>query len=78
MGSLVNFVSQRHKSTKRSYLERMIDQKVDCMKKAKEFEYDYWDGDRKYGYGGYKYIPDWWKPVAEQMIKKYKLILNFF
>jgi len=40
---------------------------------AKEYEADYWDGDRRYGYGGYKYIPGRWKPVAEEFIKIYKL-----
>ena len=34
---------------------------------------DYWDGDRKYGYGGYKYIPGRWKPVAINLIKNYNL-----
>ena len=76
MGKLVNFVSKLHKSTKRDYLDRMINQKVRCMKKAREFGYDYWDGDRKYGYGGYKYIPGRWRSVAKQMIKKYKITNN--
>lgn len=73
MGKLVNFVSSLHKSTKRSYLDRMINEKVDCMKIAREFEYDYWDGERKYGYGGYNYISNRWKPVAEKMIREYNL-----
>ena len=32
-----------------------------------------WDGDRKFGYGGYRYIKDRWKSVAIKIIKKYKL-----
>ena len=43
------------------------------MLKAKEYEFDYWDGDRRYGYGGYKYIPGRWKPVAEKLIENYNL-----
>ena len=73
MGSLVNFVTDLHTSTKRKYIDRMIDEKILCMKKAKEYELDYWDGDRRYGYGGYKYIPGRWKPVAEKLIEKYNL-----
>tara|TARA_Y100000590_G_scaffold460930_1_gene621377 strand:- start:880 stop:1545 length:666 start_codon:yes stop_codon:yes gene_type:complete len=73
MGKLVNYVTQLHQSTSRLYLERMVDDKVNCMLKAKEYEFDYWDGDRRFGYGGYKYIPNRWKPVAEQLIKSYKL-----
>ena len=73
MGKLVNFVTSLHKATKRKYIDRMIDDKVNCMLKAKQYEYDYWDGDRRYGYGGYKYIPGRWKPVAEQLINNYNL-----
>ncbi len=43
------------------------------MVKAKEYGYDYWDGDRRCGYGGYKYIPGRWKPVAETLIGIYNL-----
>ena len=51
----------------------MINQKVKCMQIAKKYGYDYWDGNRKYGYGGYKYIPDRWKKPAQNLIKTYKL-----
>ena len=43
------------------------------MKVAKKFDHDYWDGDRKYGYGGYKYMPGRWQPMAEKIIKDYGL-----
>jgi len=51
----------------------MNDGKIECMIKAKEYGQDYWDGDRRYGYGGYKYLAGRWKPVAEVLIKKYNL-----
>jgi SAM-dependent methyltransferase len=70
---MLNIVTPLHKATKRDYLARMADDKVQCMIKAREFEFDYWDGDRRYGYGGYKYIPGRWKPVAEQLIQIYDL-----
>jgi SAM-dependent methyltransferase len=73
MGKKLNLVSSLHKLTKRNYLERMINKKVICMKKARKFEFDFWDGKRKFGYGGYKYIPGRWEGVAQKMIKKYKL-----
>jgi SAM-dependent methyltransferase len=73
MGKLRNFVTPLHKATKRDYLARMIDEKVHCMLKAKEYEYDYWDGDRRYGYGGYRYMPDRWTPVAQALIDTYGL-----
>jgi len=68
----MNFVTPLHKRTKRDYLARMLDEKVHCMGKAREFESDYWDGNRRYGFGGYKYDGRW-KPVAEKMIETYGL-----
>ena len=76
MGKLVNFVTPLHKATERSYLDRMNDDKINCMIKAKEYEFDYWDGNRRFGYGGYKFISGRWKPVAEALIKNYNLTNN--
>jgi len=73
MGKFVNYVTPLHKATSRAYINRMVDDKVHCMLKAKEYESDYWDGDRRYGYGGYKFMPGRWKPVAEALIKNYDL-----
>ena len=73
MKELMNIVTPLHKATARNYLARMNDDKVHCMLKAKEYEGDYWDGDRRYGYGGYKFLPGRWKPVAEALIENYKL-----
>ena len=73
MGRLLNVVTPLHQMTKRDYLARMVDDKVHCMLKAKEYEADYWDGDRRYGYGGYRYIPGRWKPVAQALIDLYGL-----
>lgn len=73
MGQLVGIVTPLHKSTQRDCLARMVDNKVEAMIKAKEYEQDYWDGDRRYGYGGYKYLPGRWKPVAEALIARYNL-----
>ena len=62
-----------HQATKRDYLARMIDDKVHCMQIAKQYGQEYWDGDRRFGYGGYKYIPGRWAPVAVALINDYKL-----
>ena len=73
MGRLLNIVTPLHQMTERKYIDRMVDEKVHCMMKAKEYEFDYWDGDRRYGYGGYKYMEGRWKPVAEALIETYNL-----
>ncbi len=72
MGTLVGFVTPLHRRASRDHLARMVDDKVACMLRAKQYEADYWDGDRRYGYGGYHYDGRW-KPVAEQLIDRYGL-----
>ena len=70
---LKNFISELHNSTKRNYLKRMNDNKIYCMKIAKKYSKDYWDGNRRFGYGGYKFIPGRWTKVAQKIISTYKL-----
>src|SRR5438132_4650893 len=72
MGDLLGFFTPLHRRTARDYVARMVDDKVECMLKAKEYEFDYWDGDRRYGYGGYRYDGRW-RPVAEQLVAHYEL-----
>ena len=73
MKQLKNFVTPLHRQTKRNYIERMTDDKVHCALVAKKYDKEYWDGDRRYGYGGYKYIPGRWKSVAVSLIENYEL-----
>jgi len=75
MGQLLNVVTPLHRRTARDYVARMVDDKVHCMVKAKEYGFDYWDGDRRYGYGGYRYDGRW-RPVAEHLIEQYGLEAN--
>ena len=69
----IDFLSVLHKSTKRDYLARVNEfPKAEAAKVAKKFDADYWDGDRKFGYGGYKYDGRY-RPVAEAMARHYGL-----
>lgn len=72
-GQELSLVTKLHKATTRDYLGRMNDSKVEAMKIAKKYGEEYWDGDRRYGYGGHRYIEGRWKPVAEALIERYKL-----
>ena len=78
MGNLLNIVTPLHKMTKRDYVGRMMDEKVHCMMKAKEYESDYWDGDRRYGYGGYKFMDGRWAPVAKNLIEESRKSFRVF
>lgn len=73
MGQLLNIVTPLHRRTQRDYIGRMMDDKVQCMLTAREYEKDYWDGHRRYGYGGYRYIEGYWTPVAQALIDRYGL-----
>jgi ubiquinone/menaquinone biosynthesis C-methylase UbiE len=72
MGKMLNIINKLHKKTKRDYLKRMMDEKIECMKIARKYDKEYWDGDRRYGYGGYKYDGRW-EVVARDLIKEYGL-----
>lgn len=73
---LKNFITPKHKKVKRNYIKRMISKKIQCMKIAKKYSFNYWDGDRKYGYGGFKYIPGYNSALAKNIIKSYNLNNN--
>jgi ubiquinone/menaquinone biosynthesis C-methylase UbiE len=65
------FVSLIHKSTKRDYLARVTERdKAEVAELAIKFDYDYWDGSRQTGYGGYRYDGRWRK-VADAMVAAY-------
>ncbi len=69
----VDFIADLHRKTARDYLERVcVHDKVACAEKAAAFGYDYWDGDRSTGYGGYAYDGRW-RVVAERMARHYGL-----
>ena len=72
MGKELLLVTPLHLQTNRDCLARMVDEKVHCMKIARQYEADYWDGDRRYGYGGYKYDGRW-IPVARDIIDYFSL-----
>ena len=73
MSKEIKILTSNHLKTKRNYLKRMMNSKVKCMNEAKKYEYNYWDGSRKFGYGGYKYIEGRWTNVAKKFIKIFKL-----
>ena len=69
----VDFISRLHTKTRRDYRERVLNyDKAECASVAKQFGQDYWDGERQYGYGGYKYDGRW-RPVAQDIAAYYHL-----
>ena len=69
----IDLLSPIHKKTKRDYLARVNEfPKAKAATIAKRFDKDYWDGDRKVGYGGF-YYDGRWKTIAEELARKYNL-----
>ena len=75
----IDFISVLHNSTTRDYLARVNNPdypKAKAAKLAKQWGYDYWDGNRDINYGGYRYMEGRWEKVARKMVKHYKLPNN--
>jgi SAM-dependent methyltransferase len=74
LGSRIDFTQILHSSTKRNYVARVVEfDKATCAEIASQFGRDYWDGERQYGYGGYRYDGRW-RPIAERMAEHYGLV----
>ncbi len=72
----LDFMSVLHKSTQRDYLARVNDReypKAKAAEIAKKFSKDYWDGDRRICYGGYRYLEGRWEKVARAIAEHYPL-----
>ena len=62
----IDFIMKLHQSTPRDYIGRVnAHDKASCAEVAIQYGQDYWDGERQYGYGGYRYDGRW-RPIAEE------------
>jgi protein-L-isoaspartate(D-aspartate) O-methyltransferase len=69
----VQFVTRVHTATRRDYLARVTERdKAEVAELATQWGFDYWDGSRQTGYGGYRYDGRW-RPVADAMAAHYGL-----
>ena len=69
----VDFIGSLHTATRRNYVQRVVDHdKAACAEVAIQWGRDYWDGERRYGFGGYRYDGRW-RAVADAMVAHYGL-----
>lgn len=69
----IDFLGKYQKATKRDYVARVVEHdKAECAAVAKQWGSDYWDGDRRFGYGGYRYDGRW-RPIAQDIARHYGL-----
>ena len=62
--------------TKRDPKARADSKTEEDRRIARKFDKDFFDGDRKYGYGGYSYNSRFWQPVVPDFIEYYSLDNN--
>jgi SAM-dependent methyltransferase len=72
-GERLDFMQAMHSSTARDYVARVVeDDKASSAEVASRFGAEYWDGERRYGYGGYKYDGRW-RVLAANLAQRYAL-----
>jgi SAM-dependent methyltransferase len=62
MGQEIDLL-ENYPRTKRNVEERGATKTEDVRRVARQFGQEFFDGDRQYGYGGFKYFPRFWQPV---------------
>ena len=72
MGQEIDLLINYPKS-KRNLKERENQKSEEDRAIARKFEREFFDGDRKYGYGGYKYNQRFWQPVIPTFKKYWNL-----
>ena len=72
MGKEINLLAAYPKS-KRNIQERDSQKTEEDRSLARKFGKEFFDGNRKYGYGGFKYNKKYWRNVTKEMIKYYSL-----
>ena len=58
---------------KRDLNARLESKSEESRKIGRKFGFDYFDGDRNHGYGGFSYNPKFWQPVIPTIVENYKI-----
>ena len=58
---------------KRDLNARLEPKSEESRKIGRKFGFDYFDGDRNHGYGGFSYNPKFWQPVIPTIVENYKI-----
>jgi ubiquinone/menaquinone biosynthesis C-methylase UbiE len=64
---------KNYPKTNRDLKQRLEHKSKHDQEIAKKFGYDFFDGERRFGYGGYNYNEKFWKNVIPDFIEYYKL-----
>ena len=75
MGKEINLLVD-YPRTKRDTKSRSLNKSIEDQMIARKFDKDFFDGDRRHGYGGFRYDPKYWQPVIPAFIKQYNLSIT--
>ena len=64
---------EHYPKAKRNVLERGASKTEEDRALARQFGKDFFDGERRHGYGGFSYHPRFWQPVIPTLQKTYEL-----
>lgn len=65
---LVNYPKQKRNLDERAALKTEADRTI-----ARRFDKEFFDGDRRHGYGGFEYFPRFWQPVIPTLQRHFGL-----
>ena len=72
LGREVDILSN-YPRAKRDLSARLESKSEKSRKIGRKFGFDYFDGDRNHGYGGFSYNPKFWQPVIPTIVENYKI-----
>lgn len=72
MGKEIDLL-KNYPKTKRDTLERANKKTEKDREIARKFEKEFFDGERRHGYGGFNYNPKFWQPVIPTFVDYWKL-----
>ena len=72
LGREIDILSNYPKA-KRDLNARLESKSEESRKIGRKFGFDYFDGDRNHGYGGFSYNPEFWQPVIPTIVENYKI-----
>lgn len=64
---------KNYPKSKRNLDKRLSEKSPEIVKIAREFGKEFFDGDRKFGYGGLTYNPKYWENVVKDFVEYYKI-----
>ena len=72
LGREIDILSNYPKA-KRDLNARLESKSEESRKIGRKFGFDYFDGDRNHGYGGFSYNPKFWQPVIPTIVENYEI-----